>query len=401
MSIKNDAFIYSIGSILAKAIPFFIIPYLTNKLGVVGYGQLTFLISVSAFILSLTLFSLDSACVRYYYRYSKESSDEIIIISVMISLIISIPIFIIVIVFNYNTIYIHVIILALLQSVFTILTSKFNFQKKAVKFVFFQIVNSILSLIMTIVYFEILNPTVLNRLNAICITYFIVSFFILYSICDNYKKIIKRSRKMGCKFVMYALSFGFPLLFHNVSFVLKGNFDRILINSVYSEHQLGVYALGAQMASVIGVIILSVNKALVPHLYEKIKSGSYTKKDIVRNSLLSYGFIILLFILCISVPDKFFLYVFGSGFIGVSYYFYMFSLSVLLSIPYLLSVNFLFFHGETKLIAIFNIATAIVHLLCVKLFSYIDIKLIPVSGIISTMILSILIIYKVNNYGNK
>ncbi len=42
MKILKDSFIYLFGELFAKALPFLLLPYLTRKLGVAGFGELSF-----------------------------------------------------------------------------------------------------------------------------------------------------------------------------------------------------------------------------------------------------------------------------------------------------------------------------------------------------------------------
>ncbi|MDO9795350.1 oligosaccharide flippase family protein, partial [Glaesserella parasuis] len=53
----------------------------------------------------------------------------------------------------------------------------------------------------------------------------------------------------------YVIAFGFPMIFHHGSFFIKGQLDRIFIYHRFSEADLGLYAMGAQIASILSVVI--------------------------------------------------------------------------------------------------------------------------------------------------
>ncbi|MDD1796038.1 oligosaccharide flippase family protein [Enterovibrio sp. ZSDZ42] len=398
MSARNDAIIYSLGSVLAKVIPLLTIPYLTNKLGVEKYGELSISISWAALILCFTLFSLDSACVRYYYRYGKRNGNEIITISIVASSMIFVSLFLVTYLYGSDESLTIATLLAFNQSIFTITASKLNFSKNAKGFISIQMLNAILAFSLTLIFFELKEVSVNERLYAIFVAYWISSLVCYFLFGFNQNK--RRLFRLFKPFLIYSFSFGLPLLIHNISFVLKGNFDRVVINGAFSSIELGFYALGAQLASIFGVLILSINKALVPHVYEKIKNGTLESHMLVKYSMVFYPISIFIFLISMLVPSSFFEYAFGEGFAASSYYFSMFTFSVFLSVPYLVVVNYLFYHGMTKVIAKLNIVSTLVYLILVWVFSNIGMKYIPIASIISSVILSMLVISKVYRYGD-
>lgn len=54
-------------------------------------------------------------------------------------------------------------------------------------------------------------------------------------------------------------------------FFLKGQLDRIFIYHKFSETDLGLYAMGAQLALIVSIAIQALNKAIIPYFYEALK----------------------------------------------------------------------------------------------------------------------------------
>ena len=158
------------------------------------------------------------------------------------------------------------------------------------------------------------------------------------------------------------IAFGFPMIFHNGSFFIKGQLDRIFIFHRFSESDLGLYAMGAQIASILSVFILAINKALVPYLFESLKKGTVTLNKLYRWALYSFLIVPIPSLVTLIIPEQWILFFLGDHFIGVKYYITIFLLSTSLTIPYLFLVNYLFYHGKTKEISFCSVLSTVIYL---------------------------------------
>lgn len=70
---------------------------------------------------------------------------------------------------------------------------------------------------------------------------------------------------------MYLFGFGIPLILHHSSIFLKGQLDRVFIYHKFSEEDLGLYAMGAQIAMILAIVVQALNKATLPYFYEALK----------------------------------------------------------------------------------------------------------------------------------
>ncbi len=181
------------------------------------------------------------------------------------------------------------------------------------------------------------------------------------------------------------LGFGVPLILHSASFFVKGQVDRLFIYQEYTQSQLGLYAMGAKLGLIISVLVLAVNKAVVPYFYEALKSNKIALKNIYNWVLISLFFIPICLLVVLSIPENLFLWILGNDFVGVKYYTLLFVFSSLLVIPYLLMVNYLFYYGKTKEIAMCSVFLAAVYFIALLLFVKIDIKYVPYASIIGAV----------------
>lgn len=76
--IIKDSVIYLAGELISKAFPFLLLPYLSRKLGVDGFGELSYYQTyLTLFIVFLGL-SQEGAVVRYFYVYGKRSLNLVV-----------------------------------------------------------------------------------------------------------------------------------------------------------------------------------------------------------------------------------------------------------------------------------------------------------------------------------
>lgn len=99
--------------------------------------------------------------------------------------------------------------------------------------------------------------------------YFVISSFI-------------RGKKIVClKYWKYALVFSLPLIFHGLSLVLLSSSDRIMISSLYSTAETGVYSIMYNLSMVAMAVTASLEAVWVPWFTRKMVTGE--KQDINKN----------------------------------------------------------------------------------------------------------------------
>lgn len=385
--ILKDSSIYLIGELLSKSMPFFLLPYLSRKLGVDGYGELSYYqVYLTLFVILISL-SQDGAVTRYFYFYGKRSLDLIVTTGYIYILVVGSLFFIICWWIN-SEIMIYLVLIAIFQSFLNVQLGIRQCQKYAVQYTIIQLTSTIFSVLITIVMLEIYSESLVEkRFLAILfsnILVFLFSFFL-------YKKNIKlkrfRFRQYKLSFV-YLFSFGIPLLLHHGSSLIKGQLDRFFIYHHYTEAQLGIYSMGATLASIGTVLIFAINKALIPYYFESLKNNKITKKHIYLWTLKSLLFIpVLVSIIYLFIPEELFLFLLGNAFVGTKYYFILFSITALLLIPYLLLVNYLFYCGKNSYISICSLLSTLCYLGALAFFIRIDVSYIPYASIIASIII--------------
>lgn len=383
MLIKDSA-IYVVGELVSKAFPFLLLPYLSRKLSVEGFGELSYYQTLLSLFVVFIGLSQEGAVTRYFYVYGKRSLNLVVNIGYIYTILVGT----ISLLFGWlmkSEIMAYVVLSAISQVFFTVQLSIRQCQKQAIPYVFIQLSLTITNVLFTILLLEIFNSDLVEkRIIAILLSNLLVSMlsYVIYRRKIVSKKISLRLYKI---IFFYVIGFGLPMILHNGSLFIKGQLDRIFIFHRFSEVELGLYAMGAQIASILSVFILAINKALVPYLFEKLKQGSVKLKDLHIWSLLSLLIVPIPSLVTLIVPEQWLLFFLGKHFIGVKYYVIVFLLATSLTIPYLFLVNYLFYHGKTKEISFCSVLSTMIYLGALGGLIFTDVVYIPYASVLGAL----------------
>lgn len=391
MRVLKDSLIYLIGELINKALPFLLLPYLTRKLGAEGFGELSYYLTILALFSIFIGLSQEGAVTRYFYFYGNKAIDLIIRAGYAYNIAFS-GICLIIAWILESEIIAYITLIATFNSFLSVQLALRQAQKQPIRYIVIQFLSSISLVIFTFLMLEyIAGNQVINRLLALLFSSTLV-FFITYFFINKKLKINKKFSKASYKAaLLYIFSFGIPLILHQLSFFMKGQVDRIFIYKLYSATDLGVYSAGVQIASVLTIFFMALNKAIVPYYYEKLKNGVLTAKKIKKYSLGSFGFIGLPALICYFLPNSWFTWFLGAQFGEAQFYTVLFLIGYSLTLPYLILVNFFFFYGKNKLIATVTFLTSIVYVILLAILSEISIQFIPFSLIFSNLLIVVVL----------
>lgn len=383
MLIKDSA-IYVVGELVSKAFPFLLLPYLSRKLSVEGFGELSYYQTLLSLFVVFIGLSQEGAVTRYFYVYGKRSLNLVVNIGYIYTILVG-TISLLFCWLMKSEIMAYVVLSAISQVFFTVQLSIRQCQKQAIPYVFIQLSLTITNVLFTILLLEIFNSDLVEkRIIAILLSNLLVSMlsYVIYRRKIVSKKISLRLYKI---IFFYVIGFGLPMILHNGSLFIKGQLDRIFIFHRFSEVELGLYAMGAQIASILSVFILAINKALVPYLFEKLKQGSVKLKDLHIWSLLSLLIVPIPSLVTLIVPEQWLLFFLGKHFIGVKYYVIVFLLATSLTIPYLFLVNYLFYHGKSKEISFCSVLSTMIYLGALGGLIFTDVVYIPYASVLGAL----------------
>ena len=378
-----NIFLYLIGEVVSKGIPFALLPYLTRKLGAEGFGELSYYLSIVAVIMVFVSLSQDAASFSYYYKKGKNALPYLVFTGFIINSIMSFLVLLILSFFIKNSIL--VVILASLTVIYNYYLSFLQAQQKVKQYIYVQISCAFFIAILTFSFLELGSVNLVqNRMESLIAAYFLVSIpFIIYFI-KSFKKISYSKFRL---YFLYILGYGLPLILHQVGIYVKGQLDRVFIYQQYSKSELGVYSAGVQVAALLPVVLLAINKAIVPYYYQSLRDNSLTIDMIKKYTLCSLPFCVLPALVAWCIPGQFFLWFLGQDYTNSKYYIVMYLLGFGLTLPYLLLVNYFFYYGKNLVISKITITASLFYLLLLWFLSAKDITLVPYALIVSNVLL--------------
>lgn len=392
----KDSLIYVLGEMTAKAVPFLLLPYLTRVLGTTGFGELSYYLSLTAFIVIAMGLSQSGALTRYFYVYGRHGLGNILLAGGLYSF----GVLLIGIVLSWllhSELLFYCFFTAFLQTLVQNQLALRQCQKRPFGYLTIQLGLALGNLLWTVLIFQWFAGTgsdkVAQRLMAIMLAHGLT--FIAAMAWAKYQfairlRVTPKRLKLG---LGYILSLGMPLLLHGLSYTIKGQLDRVLIHQRFSSHELGIYSAGVQVASVLTIAIMAVNSALVPHLYERLKLKRITLAQLHRLFWLSLLLPGVLTAIAWVMPPSLMAWLLGKDFAQSQYYVVMFVLAFSLMIPYLLLVNFLFYHAKNAQISLCSVLSTVVYLLALWWFSGISLEAVPWATIVSGVVILPLLYY--------
>lgn len=386
MRALKDSAIYLIGELAARSVPFLLLPYLSRKLGVAGFGELSYYQTYLALFAIVIGLSQDGAVARYFYFYGKRSMGLVIRTGYLYSTVVG-GIILLVCWLLHSEILMIVTLAALFQSFLAVQLSVRQCQKQAVPYAVIQLCSTLLSAGLTVLLLESFDDALIEkRFFALLLSNLAVSLLAYFAY--SYRHKLRNFSLLRYKQAFfYILGFGLPLILHHVSLFLRGQLDRIFIYHQFSENELGLYAMGAQIAAILMIFIQAINKALIPHFYEGLKTAKFDIRAVHKWAWLSLFVVPLPALVVWLLPESLVTWVLGAHFAGTKYYIVLFVLSTSLVIPYLILVNYLFYYGKNKLISFCSVLSTLIYVGSLIVLTQTAIEYVPFASILGAVVI--------------
>lgn len=178
------------------------------------------------------------------------------------------------------------------------------------------------------------------------------------------------------EFWRFCLNLSLPLVFYNLSDLVLGQSDRVMLQHMLSEAAVGQYSLAYNFGAILFTIFAALNNSWCPFFFEDMKQGrrqsmqSQAKNFLELFTILSIGFILL-------SSEVYRGYLFASPefwpgtelvpIFAASYFF-----NFLCTFP----VNFEYYHKKTKAVAVITVSASLINIA----LNYVLIRLIGIPG---------------------
>jgi O-antigen/teichoic acid export membrane protein len=378
----KNTLIYTFSSILSAGIPFLLLPILTRYLSPEQYGQIAmFTVFVTALNAVVGL-SVDGAANRRFFDQSVTSDQLKRFNGNCFFILLASTVFATFILLFVDVHLAHLLgipsawIYLGMSSVFFSFILKLRLGQlqvrgKAKLYGFFQVVNSLVVLIFSILFVISLDLGGDGRIYGIALTSILVGFMSFFSLVND--KLFKFEYCL--QDIKQALSFGVPLIPHVLGAFLLFTADRFLINKELGLEMTGIYMVAFSLGSGLNIVFSGINRAFTPWLFEQLKEDDEEKKrDIVKKTYIYFIFLIFMSIIAyfsappilkLIVGEKFHqaadvipLLIIGQVFLGM----------------YFMVTNYIFYVKKTKYLSYVTIFSGAINIVLLLIF-------IPIYGI--------------------
>jgi len=372
------ASIYTGTNFLSQALPFFLLPILTRYLSTSDYGILaTFMAAVGIANVVASMGSND-AVVRGYFDKDKESFDFPKLVFNGISINVAILLFLSLLVFllrDYLGAMLHlppywillVPFIGFCRTIYRLPASLFLVEQKPVKYSVLTISSILCELLFSIFFVVVMGLNWQGRVLGLTLD---SSIFLFVGLV-----LLVRSNlfnfSLDFTYIKNILSYGIPIVFHSLGFVIVGAIDRFFINSMVGLSETGLYSVGYSISMIIGFFVGAFNMAWTPVFYQKLNHiNSELKIKLVKITYMYFIGIIFASIALIFIAPNLLRIFVDKKFFGSYQFISWLALGYASHGMYVMVVNYIFYEKKTYILSIIAVATVILNIV----FNYILIK---------------------------
>lgn len=371
----KNSFIYVLGDVLNKAIPFFMLPVFTRYLTPEDYGIIatfTVFVSILAVFTGLSIHGIISV---NFFKMKKEEL-KIFIGNCLIVLNISTIVVMCVVLLFHSAItsktslsldwIIVAVIMAFAQFLTTINLLLWINEEKPKPYTLYQLSQTFIVAMLSITLVVGFGMNWEGHLIAMALGTILFSIISIIFIFKRKYLIIKPSSKH----IKDALKFGVPLIPHSIANFVKTGSDRLIVMSVLGTSATGIYSVGFQIGMIMSVLVTSFHKVWNPYLFNILSSNpSFIQKRKIVIFTYLYFIGVFIFALILEQVISYILpLLLGEKFIESSslvlYFFIAFSFDGM----YYMVVSYIFYEKKTHILAYISIASAFLHVVLIYLF---------------------------------
>ncbi|WP_194206466.1 lipopolysaccharide biosynthesis protein [Superficieibacter sp. 1612_C1] len=392
--IISDGMLYVTGELAVKMFPFLLLPFLSRVLGPAGYAEISLFNTYVAVLFIFIGINSSVAITRFEFTDKQYPSSYFFWGGGISATIITI-IFLFGASILKNPVLIFSVIGAYLQVVYTNLLSIKQCKKETRNYIVTQLFNAFFSFALTIIFLNVFSADYKLRVYAVIIGY-IISIFLSMLISYHWLKIGKDFFANVSDVVKKLAIFGAPLIIHNLSFFARSGLDRILIDKYYSKFELGNYSAAFQLGMIITVVLMAINKAMTPHIYENLSKKKIKRADFFK----IFGIYFLLCVFCSLVnwciPEKIYTFILGDAYSGIKLFLIIMVPAFLSQGFYMLMSTTCFYFNKNKQVSVITFIGGVIH--CIILYltcKNLSVHFVPLVLLFSNTVISLLIYFSV------
>jgi O-antigen/teichoic acid export membrane protein len=294
--LAGQTIIYGLGTIVPKILNYSILTvYYTRLFRVEEFGVITELYAYVTFLMIILTYGTETG----FFRFAADDKRNIVFSSLLVSLATTSTIFFlgvflfrnkIAAIMEYSGNIEYIVLLALIVAIdafCTIPFAKIRREEKAIKFSLLKVTNVAVTIILVILFYEILPGKKITILPNIVLTFnkdvvfvlianLIASSVILILLLPD---ILENKILFDWKILKEILSYSFPLLIAGLAGTINETLDRVLMKHLITDHNEAMYALGIYGANYRIAAIMFIFIQMFRYAAEPFYFNYYGKKD--------------------------------------------------------------------------------------------------------------------------
>ena len=359
------AFFNILSTLLLSGISIFTAPLFSRLLGTNNYGVSDICntwVSVFAIVFTLqTQGTLVNARVEYPEELQRKYQSSAMSLSVMLyALCAGLVLLFLPYVSAALKLDKILIVLMLIQAFGTFcvnfLHQKFVYEFKAGRNMVLSLIVTPLTLVLSLIFILRLPQEInyLGRVGAVTATYALIGFPACIYILAKGRTFVNK------QFWKFCVVLAIPSVFYNLSDLLLGVGDKLMLQQMLGEAQVGQYGLALKLGGVMFTIFSALNNTWCPFFFEEMKLGqrdrmmAKTRNFLELYTVLSVGFILL-------ATEVYHFYA-GRDFWNSTMLIPVFVSSYFLNFLCTFPVNYEYYHKKTKVVAAVTICSSAVNL---------------------------------------
>ena len=373
------AFFNILSVILLNGISLLTAPLFSRILGTSGYGVLKIYnvwASVAAILFTLqTQGTLVNARVEYPEERQRQYQSATMALSVLVFLCCSAVVLVFLKPVSALLKLEPILIGFLLLQAFgtycvNFLSTKNTYEFKAGRNMAISLAVTIVTLVLSIVWILQLpqETRYYGRVAAIAVTYGLVGIPACVMILAQGRTLFHR------EYWKFCIVLAIPAVFHNLSDLILGQSDLVMLQQLEGDAAAGLYGLAWQFGNFLFIIFGALNRTWCPFFFDEMKQGKQdamlekTRNFLELFTVLACGFMLL-------TPEVYYLYG-GSQYVESTAIIPLFVGSYYLNFLCTFPVNFEYYHKKTKVVAAVTIFSSLVNVA----LNYLFIKAIGMAG---------------------
>jgi len=205
-----------------------------------------------------------------------------------------------------------------------------------------------------------------------------------------------KARKISIRYWKETLKIVLPFIPHLLSLNVLNMMDRVMITNICGERETALYSLAYTVASVITIILGSLNGAFGPWLGEKLAEKKYSE---IRTTSKGYILLFLYFAIGVMLLTPEILWILGgAAYIEAKWVMIPVSIGCICQFIYTLFVNVEQFQKKTVGMAFASVSAAILNFMLnsifIPKFGYIAASFTTLAGYLWLLLIHMLLVYK-------